>query len=173
MTGAVEGECAAPRAGRVGRCLLPFAGRTIREVSVLDDPTESAWIELLADWDNDDRHKGFVGLARASARLPDAARRYRALLDDPTRGAGAKRGLDRVLGVAMQALTPQPRDVRPRTFNLGPPLAGFSMALVFTILTAQVTGIRAIASPLVIIAEALIVALIPWRRFTDDGDSSA
>lgn len=46
------------------------------------------------------------------------------------------------------------------------PLGAFAGALLLTIIASRVTGFRALTSPVVIFGEALIVALIPWRRLS-------
>lgn len=135
------------------------------------DPLEAAWSTLDTDWENDARHRAFVGIAAARERLPDAAKRYRSALADDARKARAQLGLDRILAVAMQALTPTIRERRPRPIGLKIPLTALGCATVLTLMAAQLTGFRALASPWVIFGEALIAALIPWRRFVrDDGD---
>lgn len=127
------------------------------------DPLEVPWQTLLSDWENDVQHRRFVALAATMQRLPDAARRYRAALSDPALQLRAQEGLERVLGAAMQALTPPPRESRSR-LNVMLPLSAFAAALLATIFVARITEFRALTSPLVIFGEALIVALIPWRR---------
>lgn len=130
-----------------------------------DDPLDAAWAALLADWDSDERHRGFVGLAATLERLPDAAKRYRAESANPSRAGRAKQGLDRVLGVAMQSLTPVQRPERPRPVNVMIPLATMAAVILVTLVAAQATGFRALTSPVVILGEVVIVALVPWRRF--------
>jgi hypothetical protein len=127
------------------------------------DPLDPAWKTLLSDWENDVQHRRFVALATTMQRLPDAAKRYREALADPSRQPRAQQGIDRVLGAAMATLTPPPREARPR-LNVMLPLGAFAGVLLLTILASHATGFRALTSPIVIFGEALIVALIPWRR---------
>jgi hypothetical protein len=127
------------------------------------DPLEPAWQALLCEWEHDERHRAFVGLAATLERLPDAARRYRAELAHSARGPRAKQGLDLVLGVAMSSLTPLKRPERP-PINLMLPMGAFAAALIMTVFLAQATGFRSLTSPWVIFGEALVMALIPWRR---------
>ncbi len=127
------------------------------------DPLETAWQALLSEWERDDQHRAFVGLAAALERLPDAAKRYRAELAHSDRAPRAKQGLDRVLGVAMSALTPPTRPERPR-INFMLPMGAFAATLIVTVFLAQATGFRSLTSPWVIFGEALVVALVPWRR---------
>ncbi len=133
--------------------------------STRGDPLDTSWQTLLSDWENEVQHKRFVALAASLERLPDAAKRYRESLSDPTLQPRAQQGIDRVLGAAMQALTPPPREERPR-LNVMLPLGAFAGALLLTIIASRVTGFRALTSPVVIFGEALIVALIPWRRLS-------
>lgn len=131
--------------------------------SPAQDPLETAWQALLTEWGRDDRHRAFVGLATTLERLPDAAKRYKAELSNSDRAPQAKQGLDRVLAVAMRALTPPARPERPRV-NLMLPAGAFAAMLIATVFLAQTTGFRALTSPWVIFGEALVIALIPWRR---------
>lgn len=129
------------------------------------DPLETAWQALLSEWERDEQHRAFVGLAATLERLPDAAKRYRAELAHSARAPRAKQGLDRVLGVAMSSLTPPTRAERPRV-NLMLPMGAFAAALIVTVFLAQATGFRALTSPWVIFGEAVVVALVPWRRIS-------
>jgi hypothetical protein len=129
------------------------------------DPLDTPWQTLLSDWESEAQHRRFVALAVTLGRLPDAAKRYRGALSDPSLQPRAQQGLDRVLGAAMQALTPPPREARPRS-NVMLPLGVFAGALLLTMLASRATGFRALTSPLVIFGEAVIVALIPWRRIS-------
>ena len=56
-------------------------------------------------------------------------------------------------------------------FALGSIACALSQGLV-TLVAAHITGMRALASPFVIVGEALIVALIPWRRLSGGDDSA-
>jgi hypothetical protein len=131
-----------------------------------DAAFEAAWTALTADWDNDTRHRGFVGVAASSERLPEAAKRYRAALADPARKVRAQQGLDKILGVAMQSLTPVARDEPARSSVLGVAFTALVVTLAVTVVLAQATGFRALLSPLVILGEIVVIALVPWRRFS-------
>lgn len=67
----------------------------------MDEDLERAWDELLAAWDDADRHKRFLVLAESTGRLAEAGRRYRAMKDDPARRAEAERRIDEILARAM------------------------------------------------------------------------
>lgn len=124
----------------------------------------------MADWENEARHRAYVGLAASLERLPDAARRYRSAREDPRLSARANAGLDRVLGAAMASLSPAARAPRPKPVNVMIPLTVLAAALMATVVLARVTEFRTLTSPVVILGEVLIVALIPWRRFTGTSD---
>jgi hypothetical protein len=128
------------------------------------DPLDVAWAALLEQWDSEAKHKSFVGLAATLQRLPDAARRYRALVDDPARAARAKQGIDRVLSVAMSTMTPVVRE-KPRSINVMIPLTALAAALLVTTIVARATELHALTSPVVIVGEVIVIALLPWRRW--------
>ncbi|MFO0602762.1 MAG: hypothetical protein U0324_06280 [Polyangiales bacterium] len=134
-----------------------------------DDPLDAAWVALMERWDRDEGHRAFVGLAASLERLPDAARRYRALSSDPARAERAKQGVDRVLAAAMSAMKPASRE-RPRSVNVGLPLGVLAAAFLATMLAAKATGVGALTSPVVFVGEVIVVMLIPWRRLTSRGE---
>lgn len=129
-----------------------------------DDPLELAWVALLKDWESDARHRAFVGLASSLGRLPDAAKHYKQASNDPRLAARTKEGIDRVLGAAMATLAPTSRAPRPKPINVVIPLAVLAAVLMATVVAARATGFSALLSPVVIVGEVLIVALLPWRR---------
>lgn len=134
-----------------------------------NDPLDVAWTALLDQWESEEKHRSFVGLAAALERLPEAAKRYRALSADPARAARAKQGIDRVLGVAMASMTPATRE-RPRPINVMMPLSALAAALLATVVAARATEVRALTSPVVIVGEVIVVALLPWRRWAARDD---
>jgi len=142
-------------------------------VSDADDPIETAWSALLNDWESDDRHRAFVALAASLQRLPDAARHYRAGLDDAARGARSKAGIDAVLRVAYLALSPPPRGEHEITRRAKAWLLPMSVAMalvVTTLLTSQALHRPALSSPWVLAAESLAALLIPWHRLRLGGE---
>jgi hypothetical protein len=82
------------------------------------DPVEEAWARVESAWDDDAEHTRFVKLCSVLGRLPDAGKRYRAVRDsDPQRRASAEAQIDKLFGVAMEALAatrtePEPRRAR-------------------------------------------------------------
>jgi len=75
---------------------------------VTDDAIETAWEEVLAQFDDEAAHKRFLTLAAGLGALGEAGRRYRAIKDDPDdpRAEMAAAQVDRLLGLAMQNLEP-------------------------------------------------------------------
>lgn len=70
-----------------------------------DDPIETAWQTLVADWDDEGAHKKFLALCQATDQLGEAGRRYRAVKDaNDARAERAQAQIDQVLGLAMQNL---------------------------------------------------------------------
>ena len=73
------------------------------------------WSRVLERWEDDRAHTAIVELALRTGELPELAGRYRALANDPQRGAVAKRQLDAVVGAATTLLwstkTPAPGKV--------------------------------------------------------------
>lgn len=131
-----------------------------------DDPLETSWNALTTHWDDDDSHRAFVALAQSLGRLPDAAARYKTLRDDPVRGALAQKGLERILKVAMLALSPPRRHTttvrRGRDWVTG---AAVAMALVTcTLLLARVTKIEALGSSWVLTIEWAVAMVVPWSK---------
>ncbi len=77
------------------------------------DPVLAAlWSRVLQAWDDDRTHAALLEYALRAQALPEIAGRYRALVDDPERGAVAKRKLDGIVLAATQVLmsmkTPKP-----------------------------------------------------------------
>jgi hypothetical protein len=132
--------------------------------SASSDPVDAAWTALLARWESDEAHRAFVGLATSLGQLPDAARRYRSVVDDGERGPQARAGLERVLAAAMATLQVAERPPR-RPVHLGVPLAMLAALFLATMLAARATGIGALTSPVVFLGEVVVVALLPWRRW--------
>ena len=65
---------------------------------------ETLWGRVLEAWDDDKPHTALLDYALRSQRLPDAAGRYRALKDDPKKGARAQKKLDGIVIAATQLL---------------------------------------------------------------------
>lgn len=65
---------------------------------------DTLWSETLAAWDDDKKHTALLDYALRTQTLPDLAGRYRSLLDDPERGALAKKRIDAIVIAATQML---------------------------------------------------------------------
>lgn len=68
----------------------------------MDEDLERAWQDVLAAWDEGDRHKRFLVLAEAKGALAEAGKRYRGVKEsDAARRADAERRIDEILARAM------------------------------------------------------------------------
>lgn len=129
-----------------------------------DDPLARAWEGLESRWESADAHRSFVNLAQTLGVLPEAAKRYRALKDDPIRGPGAQRGIDLILAAAMSQLNASAATDRPPAGLYLVPLVTLLMLLGVTLAAANTLGRASLRSPAVMVCEVALVALIPWRR---------
>ncbi len=81
---------------------------------------EALWKRVLDAWDDDKPHAALLEHALRSEKLPDLAGRYRALKDDPDKGARAQKKIDGIVVAATQMLmatkTP-PRTKTPWQWN--------------------------------------------------------
>jgi hypothetical protein len=77
-----------------------------------DSMIDALWRRVLDAWDDDKPHAALIEHAVRAQALTEVAGRYRALVDDPERGARAKKQLDAVVVAATQMLvatkTPKP-----------------------------------------------------------------
>jgi hypothetical protein len=80
-----------------------------------DAVLEALWARVLEAWEDEKTHAALIDHAVREQRLPDAAARYRELVDDPEKGAVAKKKLDAIVLAATQLLmamkTPKPGKV--------------------------------------------------------------
>ncbi|AKF07291.1 hypothetical protein [Sandaracinus amylolyticus] len=98
----------------------------------MDEDLERAWNDVLAAWDDGDRHKRFLVLAETTDRLAEAGRRYREVKEhDPERRAEAERRIDEILGRAMARMKViEQRDEKPSRSKLEWVAFGVSAALI-------------------------------------------
>ncbi|MBI2388182.1 MAG: hypothetical protein HYV09_01085 [Deltaproteobacteria bacterium] len=75
-------------------------GPTDAQLAVL----QALWTGVVNDWDDEDRHTRFLDHAREIGALPEAARRYGALRDDPERGELARKRLQAIALLATNEL---------------------------------------------------------------------
>lgn len=94
---------------------------------------EALWRRTLEAWDDDKPHAAILEHALASEKLPDLAGRYRALKDDPEKGARAQKKIDGIVVAATQMLmatkTP-PRTKTPWQWSAAAALA-FAIVIVY------------------------------------------
>ena len=83
---------------------------------------EALWKRVVEAWDDDKTHAALIEHGVREQRLPEIAGRYRALCDDPVKGAVAKKKLDGVVVAATQMLmamkTPRPTGKIPWQITL-------------------------------------------------------
>lgn len=95
-----------------------------------DDAVEVAWAKLEASWSDDDAHKAFIGLCLSLGRLPDAGKRYRAVVaEQAERAESAQKRIDAILTIAMRSMElvrTEPSDEPKRRL--------LAFALVFSVL---------------------------------------
>ncbi len=137
----------------------------VADPSPSTDPFDAAWQSLQARWPDEPAHKAFVALARQLDRLPDAAQRYRAVLDsDPGRAPEARRGLDQILAVAMLQLRPVARAAPASRVAWVVPLALGGIVVMVAVTASRVLGLPRLASPPALLALLALSLLLPWRR---------
>jgi hypothetical protein len=90
--------------------MLPMSDESMNDAIL-----EALWDRVLSAWDDDRTHTALLDHALRAQALPEVAGRYRSLVDDPTRGALAKKRLDVIVIAATESLwsmkTPRPGKV--------------------------------------------------------------
>jgi hypothetical protein len=85
------------------------------DASTRDPVLEALWERVLGAWDDEKFHAALLDHALRAQELPELAGRYRALVDDPARGAVARKKLDLIVLTATQSLlamkTPMPAKI--------------------------------------------------------------
>lgn len=76
---------------------------------------EALWKRALEAWDDDKPHAALLEHALKSEKLPDLAGRYRALKDDPEKGARAQKKIDGLVIAATQMLMATKTPPRTKT----------------------------------------------------------
>jgi hypothetical protein len=80
-----------------------------------DPVLDALWKRVLEAWEDDKAHAALIDHALREQHLPEAAGRYRSLVDDPDKGPLAKKKLDAIVLAATQMLmamkTPKPGKV--------------------------------------------------------------
>lgn len=87
-----------------------------------DAVLDALWHRALRAWDDEKVHSAVLDHALRSDALPEIAGRYRALLEDPDRGAMAKKRIDAIVVAASSMLlstkTPRPDQPVPIAITL-------------------------------------------------------
>ena len=103
--------------------MVPVADEEPKDVVL-----EALWKRVLEAWDDEKAHGALIEHAVREQRLPETAGRYRALVDDPERGAVAKKKLDAIVLAATQMLmamkTPADQAKPSRALTLGVAVVG-------------------------------------------------
>jgi len=95
-----------------------------------DEALERAWTEIVEHWDDQARHERFVALGDALDRLPEIARRYRAVKEaNDARGEVATHCLDAITRRALSRMSSTPRQAPPTRSRLEWIAFGVSVAL--------------------------------------------
>ena len=76
----------------------------LEEIGDRDAIFEALWKRCLEAWDEDKPHQAILEHSLKSEKLPDLAGRYRALKDDPDKGARAQKKIDGIVLAATQML---------------------------------------------------------------------
>jgi hypothetical protein len=100
-----------------------------------DEPTDAAlellWSRVLDDWGEPKTHHALLEYALTAQKLPEVAGRYRALRDDPDKGAEAKKRLDGVVLAATQLLM---ASATPREKTKTPVIVTLTAVVIFVAL---------------------------------------
>ena len=88
------------------------------------------WKRVLEAWDDDGPHRAILEHALRSEKLPDLAGRYRALKDDPEKGARAQKKIDGIVAAATQMLMSMKTPARTKTPWQWTVSAGLMFAIV-------------------------------------------
>ncbi len=99
------------------------------------DPVETTWAHVLANWNDDEAHKAFVGTCLSEDRLPEAGKRYRQIKEEGgERAARAEEQIAKLLTLGMTLMQqnrtlPPPKRNRALTFLVMLALALLGIAI--------------------------------------------
>lgn len=96
-----------------------------------DPALEALWKRVVESWDDEAAHAAFLEHCRRSEGLVEAAVRYRGMVGDHARSAGAKKKLDAVLLLAMAELEVS----RPRERKSASHAASYALIAFFVVAT--------------------------------------
>ncbi len=91
-------------AGAADDALATPSADELADLGDRDAIFEALWKRTLEAWDDDKPHAALLEHALKSEKLPDLAGRYRALKDDPEKGARAQKKIDGIVVAATQML---------------------------------------------------------------------
>jgi hypothetical protein len=103
------------------------------ESASADPVFDALWKRVLEAWDDDKTHNALLEHAIRAGELPEAAGRYRALRDDPEKGARAKKRLDAIVIAATQMMMAQKSP--PTRARVPWPLTVLAVLVCFALLT--------------------------------------
>lgn len=101
---------------------------------------QTLWARVLEAWDDDKPHQLALSYALEHEMLPEIAGRYRKLLDDPEKGARAKKKIDGIVVAATQLLMATktaPREKVPWTWTAS---VALFMVVVISFLAYKIFG---------------------------------
>src|SRR5438874_11648221 len=81
----------------------------------MDEGFDALWAKVLEDWADEKRHAAILTYALSTESLPELAGRYRALKDDPEKGAFAQKRIDAIVIAATQMLASMKTPAPPKT----------------------------------------------------------
>jgi hypothetical protein len=77
----------------------------------IDPVLDALWKRVTEAWEDDRTHAAALDHALRAQQLPELSGRYRALVDDPEKGAAARKRLDAIVVAATQRLMSMPGKV--------------------------------------------------------------
>jgi hypothetical protein len=101
LAGAAEAETATAAGSGAAPAPEDAPGETGETGDLVFD---TLWGRVLEAWDEEKPHGALLDYALRAQRLPDLAGRYRALVDDPEKGARAKKKIDGIVVAATQMM---------------------------------------------------------------------
>ncbi len=100
------------RASKAPAGQTPPNAHAVEMADSTDPVLDALWERVLAAWEEDHPHRALLDHALHTQALPEIARRYRALVDDPQKGGRAKKKVDAIVVAATHLLlstkTPRP-----------------------------------------------------------------
>jgi len=100
------------------------------------------WARVLEAWDEEKPHQAALSYAIEKEMLPEIAGRYRKLIDDPEKGARAKKKIDGIVVAATQLLLATKSPVREKVPWQWTASAAVFMVIVVSFLAYKILGQR-------------------------------